>query len=181
MPDTNQDTHEIRREIDDARADIQETIDALEHRLSPTEVLDRVWSRVRHGGGAAVGGALRAHPIPTALLGTGLVWLALGIARRNAAAAALHLEDDKRHHATWDLAGATTYGELDGYGDGEEWRGDGDHRLARVGRSLRSTTVGRPLAVGAVALGLGLVAGLAIPGSRWEDRLRQSPHDVPVK
>lgn len=178
MPDTTQDTQEIRREIDDARADIQETIDTLEHRLSPTELLDRVWSRVRDGGGAAVGGALRAHPIPAALLGTGLAWLAFELARRNGEASATHLGYDEHPDATWELAGATAYGEPDDYGFGDDWQSHGDHRLARVGRSMRSAIVARPLAVGAMALGLGLVAGLATPGTRWENRVRQSGHDV---
>lgn len=178
MTDPTRDTREIRREIDGARADIQETIDALERRLSPTDMLDRVWSRVRNGGGAAVGGALRTHPIPAALVGTGLVWLAIGLARRKNEDNTRDLGHDERRHATWELTGAAVYGDRDQYEGGDHWPGNGEPRFAHVGRSVRSAVVSRPLAIGAVALGLGLVAGLAAPGSRWEDQMRQSRHDV---
>jgi hypothetical protein len=178
MADTNQDTHEIRREIDGARADIQETIDALERRLSPSEVLDRVWSRVRDGGGAAVGGALRAHPVPAALLGTGLVWLALELARRDDHEPTSSFDQDERRHPSWELTGAAVYGDRRTYGTSDDCAAMVRAVSRERGRSLRSTIAERPLAIGAVALGLGLVAGLATPGTRWEDHLRQSRHEV---
>lgn len=68
----------IQRDIERTRADMSETIEALERRLSPGELVDELWGRVRGGEtGAHVGETIRDHPVPLALMGLGLGWLAI--------------------------------------------------------------------------------------------------------
>lgn len=68
----------IERDIERTRADMSETIDALERRLSPGELFDEFWGRVKSGdAGANVGETIRDHPVPLALMGLGLGWLAI--------------------------------------------------------------------------------------------------------
>lgn len=68
-------SEEIRREIRRTRTDMDETVDALTERLSPGSILDEVWQRVRNGDGLT--SVVRDHPMPLALMGLGLGWLAI--------------------------------------------------------------------------------------------------------
>lgn len=71
-------SEEIRREIERTRADMDETVDALGERLSPGKIVDELWARLRQGDGlSSVGEVVREHPIPLALMGLGLGWLAV--------------------------------------------------------------------------------------------------------
>ena len=68
----------IEREIARNRAEMSETIDALERRLSPGELFDELWTRMRGGEtGANVSETIRDHPVPLAMMGLGLGWLAI--------------------------------------------------------------------------------------------------------
>ena len=67
---------EIRRDIERTRAGMHETVEALEQRLSPGELFEEVWGRMRSGGGSA-GDVVKDHPVPLALMGLGLGWLAV--------------------------------------------------------------------------------------------------------
>lgn len=69
-------SQEIRRDIEHTRAEMDETVDALESRLSPGQLLDQLWSSVKRGGGSGIGDAVRDHPVPLALMGLGVAWLA---------------------------------------------------------------------------------------------------------
>lgn len=73
---------EIRRTIETTRTDMHETVEALERKLSPGQLLDEVWGRVRSGSGggstaSSVGDVIRDHPVPLALMGLGVAWLAM--------------------------------------------------------------------------------------------------------
>ena len=71
-------SEEIRREIERTRADMDETVDALGERLSPGKIVDELWARLRQGDGlSSVGEVVREHPVPLALMGLGLGWLAV--------------------------------------------------------------------------------------------------------
>src|SRR5690606_28580138 len=67
---------EIRSEIERTRSELHETVDALERRLSPGELFEELWNRVR-GSGTGAGDVVRDHPVPLALMGLGLGWLAV--------------------------------------------------------------------------------------------------------
>ena len=69
---------QIQRDIERSRAQMSETIDALERRLSPGELVDELWGRMKGGQtSASIGETVRDHPIPLALMGLGLGWLAI--------------------------------------------------------------------------------------------------------
>lgn len=67
---------EIRRDIERTREGMHETVEALEQRLSPGELFEEVWDRMRSGGGG-VGDVVKDHPVPLALMGLGIGWLAI--------------------------------------------------------------------------------------------------------
>jgi hypothetical protein len=71
-------TDRIEQDIERTRADMSETIEALERKLSPGELIDELWGRVRSGEtGSNVADTIRDHPIPLAMMGLGLGWLAI--------------------------------------------------------------------------------------------------------
>lgn len=72
---------QIRRDLEGARSELHQTVEALEHRLSPGQIVDDLLGRVRtgssdHGTVRAFGDLVRRHPAPAALIGLGVAWLA---------------------------------------------------------------------------------------------------------
>lgn len=180
---------EIRREIERTRATMDRTVEAIGDKLSPGRLLDELWLRVRSSGGrATLGASVREHPLPIALVGVGLGWLAL-----------------ERLRGRHDDVGEGTYGRAEGRvgpyrgdavdRDDPDWAhasagtrlkakasgaahavGDAAHAvretLSDAADSARAATSGlkeSPLALGAIAFGLGLAGGVSAPSSQWED------------
>jgi hypothetical protein len=84
---------EIERDLDRTRAEMGQTIDALQERLSPGQLFEQGMRYFYSGGGRSFtdgaaefaqnfGRAVRDNPIPFALVTTGLVWLMLGRGRK---------------------------------------------------------------------------------------------------
>jgi hypothetical protein len=79
-------SREIRAEIERTRAEMDETIDALDRKLTPREVAMEAWDRIK---GSSSNGAhklwqvAREHPGPAALLGVGAGWLVYDMTRGN--------------------------------------------------------------------------------------------------
>ena len=81
-----------RAEIERTRADMSETVDAIQERLSPQNLKEQAKDRVKE---AAVGRArearsgmvetVRANPLPAALTGIGLGWLLMSARRQGSA------------------------------------------------------------------------------------------------
>jgi ElaB/YqjD/DUF883 family membrane-anchored ribosome-binding protein len=72
------DPSELEREASEIRADMDRTLDALERKFSPGQMLDRSMSYLRdHGGNLArnVGDTVKQNPIPVLLTAAGLAWL----------------------------------------------------------------------------------------------------------
>jgi len=79
-------SEEIRRDIEGTRTELRETVVALERKLSLGQVVDEVWGRVggRRTARDAVsnlGDTIRDHPVPLALMGLGVAWLAVDKAK----------------------------------------------------------------------------------------------------
>lgn len=71
-------SEDIRRNIEDTRADMDRTVDALQAKLTPGEIIDDLWNRMKGSGAASsLGDMVRDNPMPVALMGLGLAWLAI--------------------------------------------------------------------------------------------------------
>lgn len=76
--DTHKDAHELEREIDATRAELQSTLEELELRLSPSDLFGQLWGQVRrHGGefGGNLGHSLKENPVPALLTSIGIAWM----------------------------------------------------------------------------------------------------------
>ena len=72
---------EVQREVRESRAQVEETLEAIQERLSPGQMFDQAVHYLRSSGGndfvRNFGATVRDNPVPVALLGTGLAWLML--------------------------------------------------------------------------------------------------------
>jgi uncharacterized protein DUF3618 len=69
---------ELERDIDRIRSRMDQTINQIEHRLSPNRLIDQALQRMRGGPGAFannLGRTVRKHPVPSAMFAAGLAWL----------------------------------------------------------------------------------------------------------
>jgi ElaB/YqjD/DUF883 family membrane-anchored ribosome-binding protein len=74
----NRDPEKLERTADQIRADMDRTLNALERKLSPSQLLDRSLEYLReHGSDMArtVGETVRSNPVPIVLAAAGIGWL----------------------------------------------------------------------------------------------------------
>lgn len=70
----------MERDIRDSRAHIGEAFGELKHRLSPRHIKENTMTRMTYSANrtsSSVGGVVRNHPLPIAMIGLGLGWLLL--------------------------------------------------------------------------------------------------------
>lgn len=72
----------VEREVEAHRRGVAETIDELKEKLTVGQLTDQVWNYVRDGNGRQMadnfGRQVRDNPLPLALIGAGLAWMAFG-------------------------------------------------------------------------------------------------------
>ncbi len=76
--DSRKSPEQLEREIDATRTELLATLEELEHRLSPTDLINQFWSQLRrHGGeyGSNLGRTLKDHPVPALIASIGLAWM----------------------------------------------------------------------------------------------------------
>ena len=81
---------QTRTEIERTRADMSETVDAIQERLSPENLKEQAKDRVREAtvgraqeAGSSLVETIRANPLPAALAGIGLGWLLVSARRQS--------------------------------------------------------------------------------------------------
>jgi hypothetical protein len=77
---------EIRADIERTRAEMDSTFDALDQKLTPSQLLAEAWRYTK--GGSSVGASkiwslARQHPLPATMIGVGLGWLLVERSRAN--------------------------------------------------------------------------------------------------
>ena len=170
---------EVQREVRQSRAEVEDALEAIQDRLSPSQMFDQAVNYLRGSGGNEfmrnLGATVRDNPVPVALLGTGLAWLMLSRARPRRP----YDQDEVRPGGyDADYYGAGDYPEDDdGFGDrpfGSEAAARADPGLAPdegfVERAKETAA-----AVGATAQGL--TEGAAEPGRDWATGARESAQE----
>jgi hypothetical protein len=78
-------SQEVQREVQQSRAEVEKTLEAIQERLSPGQMFEQVVDYMRSSNGSDflrnLGTVVRDNPVPIALVGTGLVWLMLSSSR----------------------------------------------------------------------------------------------------
>lgn len=133
--DTHKDPHQLEREIDATRADLAATLEELEHRLSPSDLLGQLWDQVRRHGsdfGGNLGQSVKDNPVPVLLTSIGIAWMMASNGRRHAGNGA------NGHHRLYD-EGRLADSE---HGAGERLRESGERLREsgqRMGERIRGT------------------------------------------
>lgn len=128
--ESHKDPARLEREIDQQRADIGNIVDALENKLSPGQLFDRLVTFGKGNGtelAQNLGATLKAHPLPALLTSVGLAWL---YASRNDPAPAT-LGTDQRARVT-----STAVGRDPMPADGSDAGGDLKQHALELGDTL---------------------------------------------
>lgn len=86
--DQGKSSDQIRADIRRTRDHLDRTIDELQQRLDPKELMHSVFQSLRDSSSDVVNRGLctlKNNPIPTALVGIGVIWLLMNHSRRSAA------------------------------------------------------------------------------------------------
>lgn len=193
--ESRRDPDTLEREAEAARRDIAHTMDLLEQRLSPGQLLDRALNMGREQGGefaSNLGRQIKYHPVPLLLTAVGISWLAMAENRPPQGDGEMSTGDgsmtdkardmtDKAREKMGSVAGGMsgsmqsasermhqTADSLRGSaaGTAESMR----HQGERARQYFEQTLHEQPLVLGALGLALGAIIGGALPRSQYEDR-----------
>src|SRR5690606_29826793 len=104
----NKSAAELEREVEVQRSRLSSTLDEIQSKMSPGELLDGFMDYTKGGSTEFVqnlGRSVKENPLPVALVGAGLIWLMTGSGKHNGNA--------RSHH----VAGYAT-------GDSDAWRSE---------------------------------------------------------
>lgn len=189
-PEQGREPEQLERTADRLRADLDRTLDALERRLSPSQLLDRSLAYLRdHGGDLAhtVGDTVRRNPVPIALAAAGIGWLIVSATRSrepiDVTPEAAHADEPPYDEA---------YGDESPYADAGLRRAGFQSRLTRARAKTRRVTrraqfraisavEERPMLFGGLAVALGALLGAVIPSTQYEDKVVGQVRDRAVE
>jgi hypothetical protein len=175
-------TDTIEDDIRATRRSIDDKVERIQRRLSPGDMVDSVVDFARTNGGAIAGGigrGVRENPVPVALIGAGVLWLALSSRARQRADDEVIGDDgestaDKLRHKAADLRDNVRDGVRTGSQQvrqqaaaiGQKTR----DQAVRAGRSGGRFVKEHPVLVGAAGIALGAAVAASLPRSGREDR-----------
>jgi hypothetical protein len=195
--DEGKDPAQLERDIDRTRSSLERTVDELETRLSPGELLDQALGVARDYGGdfaTNLGRSVRNNPVPVVLTGVGLAWMMASSNEPRAPsrtyAHSTDLSDSvgdakqrlqsgvRSARSAASAAGDRAAHLKDSLGDaatnaGERVRMESD----RIRRGFDHLMEEQPLLVGALGIALGAALGAALPRTEHEDRLMGETSD----
>ena len=177
---------EILAEIDRTRDEMDRTLSAIEHRLTPGQLVDQGLDYLRHSGAAEfaqnLGGTAKQNPLPIALTAIGIGWLmALGrqpaqpsygsststSGLRDKASGAMQSASDSLTSAKERVSG--TMSAMRGHAGQmtESARYQWDRARGGVDYLVRE----QPLALGAIGLAVGAILAAMAPRTQKEEEL----------
>jgi ElaB/YqjD/DUF883 family membrane-anchored ribosome-binding protein len=127
--DAQKDPDALEREIDQTRARMNQTLGAIERRLTPGQIVDEAVGLFREHGGdfaANLGSSIKENPVPAMLAAVGIGWMILAPNRLSRPTSAYG------HYADYDPNDEGTLGDM-----GESIKG----KMADAGERMRSGAV----------------------------------------
>lgn len=204
----SRDPDEIERDIERTRVSLGNTIEELETRLSPGELLDQVVGVARrHGGDFAtnLGRSAENHPLPLLLTAVGIAWMMASANRpppparprgqhgdlssrgADAKHRMQHSLDSAKSAASAvsDRASRASHAVGDRVSAVGESVGHAGQRMRAQSRRMRDgfshMLEDQPLLLGAMGIALGAALGAALPRSEAEDRLLGEASDAAAR
>lgn len=202
-PYGNRSASEIERDLGSIRAEMSHTLEEIQQRFSPGELLDHALRGLRRAGRgssdvlASLGESLKDNPVPLALIGTGLAYLAVstrshGHEEHREAGGGSSLKE--RLSGAADRAKETTSSTFEqargriaeargsareavsgALGRARGAAGQASERARERARNLGRTTSrvmhDQPLLVAGLGIAIGALLGAALPPTRREDEV----------
>ena len=179
---------EIRSDIEQTRAELSETIDAIQERLSPQHLKEQATSAVREatvgkaeeavssatdtarGAGAQMLETIKQNPLPAALTGIGIGWLVM----KSRSGSSSSQSSGQVQQKVSETAGQIQERAGQLVSSAQERTGQvAEQTQGQVQRLLQES----PLAVGGIALALGAAVGLSLPETQQEHQLMGQTRD----
>jgi ElaB/YqjD/DUF883 family membrane-anchored ribosome-binding protein len=199
--DTRREPEELEREADAIRADMDRTLNALERKLSPRQLLDRSLNFMQANGGDVlqkIGATVNKNPLPLLLTSAGLIWLVAASRRSSATKRRLDSPSMSTRSGDFDPAAQSFDSSMQGKASGLKQRahrtldatrqrasrtwGATRERTQELGQNLNGLIREQPLVCGAIAIAVGAIIGAAFPASAYERdlvaRARQAGSDM---
>jgi hypothetical protein len=168
---SHRDPAELEREVDQQRARVERLLGAIEQKLSPGEVFDRVVGYGKDGGrqfASNLSHTVRANPLPTLMTAAGMLWLYAqkdrplepgdrdvqqGSDASIADKASDHWDSIKARtgHAAHEVSDATSSG------------------IDRISHEFHHLLDDNPIALGAMGVAVGALIGAVLPSTDVED------------
>jgi ElaB/YqjD/DUF883 family membrane-anchored ribosome-binding protein len=185
-PGSNPDPEQLERSAERIRADLDATLDALERKLSPSQLLDRSLDYLRDHGGdlaVAVGDSVRRNPVPILVTVAGLGWLIATAVRSRASIDVTPIDDtlDDEFDDEDEFAESS-------FADPHTVRSRLHDRVAAARARTRqaqyravSALEERPLLFGGLAVAIGALLGAIVPSTEYEDKFVGQVRDRAVE
>ncbi len=162
--------HEIQAEIERTRRQMDGTLNAIEHRLTPGQLYDQGMQYLRNNGGTEfvtnLGNQAKRNPMPVALVGIGLAWLMA--TQKTASGTEPELGLKQKAYQTKARLSETA----SAIGDrAAGMRDSAREQMDRARSGLDTMMREQPLALGALGLAIGALAAALAPRTRYEDRV----------
>ncbi|MGD1877596.1 MAG: DUF3618 domain-containing protein [Kiloniellaceae bacterium] len=177
MVKTTPGTEHIEEDIRATRRDIDDKIERIQQRLSPGDIVDSVIDFAKTNGGAVAGGigrTVRENPVPVAMVGAGILWLALSSRAKRQADDGDRLGDgvrakvEEESHKLRDRAAALGSDVRDRAGKvGRKARSQATRASQSTGRFVKD----HPVLVGVAGVAVGAAVAASLPRSDREDRV----------
>lgn len=204
--ESHKDPAQLEREVDQSRAHMSETLNALEEKLSPAHLMDQVLTYARQNSGEFsqnLVDTIKRNPVPTLLTAVGVGWLIYGQQHPRPTST----NYGTRHEGSYSATTGSTHTSLSERGQhlqdnlsksaaGVKSRLDQSadnlkhqaqhakeslrHQSDRAKASVTDVLEHQPLALGALGVALGALIGGALPPTRQEDRLMGKARDSVV-
>lgn len=187
--DIRREPEELEREADAIRADMDRTLNALERKLSPRQLLDRSLDFMQANGGDVlqkIGATVNKNPLPLLLTSAGLIWL-VASSRRSSSRhydSSMSTRGGDFDRSSQSFGSSSMSGSMGGKTSGLKQRahrtldatrarasrtwGATRERTSELGSSLNGLVREQPLVCGAIALAVGAIVGAAFPASEYE-------------
>lgn len=199
---SHKDPAQLEHEIGQQRRHIEDIVSALENKLSPGEIFDRVLNFSKGGGREFAGNlseTIKQNPVPALLTAAGMMWL-YSAQRNPSYGSTVIVEEEFVVAGTTTSTDAASTGSSRGISDrlhsatstvGDKARGAKDSIASgahSAGSSIKSGAVrakdgysnmlqDNPLAAGAIAVAVGALLGAMLPPTRKEDELMGEASD----
>lgn len=168
---------QILAEIDQTRHEMDRTLSAIEHRLTPGQLMDQGLDYLRNSGANEfvhnLGGAAKQNPMPVALVSIGLAWL-MALGRQPAQRESSVSTSGLRRGASQGFSSAKERiaGSMDSMrGKAGNVAESAKEQWERARGGLDYLVNEQPLALGAIGLAIGAVLGATAPRTRAEEQL----------